>query len=304
MAKDRDQVAHSTVLQGRKATQTDADARRALLRIGRANRLLVRTFDLLLRPLNTQRLAFLLSLVAITLAVGRIVSTYGVFGQIWDEPAHVACGMEWLNNGTYTYEALHPPLARVAVAIGPYLSGIRLSGQYPHNMWKEGNEIFQARGQYFRNLALARLGVIPFFILSAIVVWVWARTLLGEWVALAAVALYTTLPAILGWGGAAYTDVPITATFPLALFSLVRWLENPTSRRSVILGLAVGAAVLTKFSVILFLPACAIAVFLCRRAMPIPRSNVVSSSIRNWIKHWALVLGACAVLIWGGYRFA
>ena len=46
----------------------------------------------------------------------RIVSTYNVFSHTQDEPAHIACGMEYLSKGVYRYEAQHPPLARVAAA--------------------------------------------------------------------------------------------------------------------------------------------------------------------------------------------
>ena len=47
--------------------------------------------------------------------------------------------MEWLQYGTYTFEPLHPPLARVAVALGPYLAGLRLKDH--GNLWTEGNEL-------------------------------------------------------------------------------------------------------------------------------------------------------------------
>ena len=42
----------------------------------------------------------------------RIVATYPVFNHTFDEPAHLATGMEWLDRGTYTWEPQHPPLAR------------------------------------------------------------------------------------------------------------------------------------------------------------------------------------------------
>jgi len=59
------------------------------------------------------------------LAIARVISTYAVFNSTSDEPAHIACGMEWLQWGTYTYEPQHPPLARAMIALGPYLAGIR-----------------------------------------------------------------------------------------------------------------------------------------------------------------------------------
>ena len=108
----------------------------------------------------------------------RIVSTYHVFNQTTDEPAHLATGMEWLERGTYTLEPLHPPLARVAVAIGPYLSGLRLTGH--DNLWMEGNQLLLAQGRYLHNLSLARLGVLPFFLLATFLVWYWTRWRYGD----------------------------------------------------------------------------------------------------------------------------
>ena len=59
--------------------------------------------------------------------VMRIVATYHIFNHTWDEPVHFTAGLEWLDLGTYTYEAQHPPLVRIAIALGPFLSGIRIS---------------------------------------------------------------------------------------------------------------------------------------------------------------------------------
>ena len=67
-----------------------------------------------------------MAIVLTLVGVGRIVSTYHVFNQAYDETAHIACGMEWLDKGTFRMEPQHPPLPRVASALGPYLSGLRL----------------------------------------------------------------------------------------------------------------------------------------------------------------------------------
>jgi len=76
-------------------------------------------------------------LAAVTVA--RLFATYHVFTATYDEPAHIASGMEWLDKGAYTYEAEHPPLAPVAVALGPYLAGLRSRGL--PDLFDEGNAI-------------------------------------------------------------------------------------------------------------------------------------------------------------------
>lgn len=58
-------------------------------------------------------------LLLIRIGSARIVSTYNVFNHTVDEPTHIACGMEWLSKGTSHYEDQHPPLSRIAVALGP-----------------------------------------------------------------------------------------------------------------------------------------------------------------------------------------
>ncbi|MEZ0334800.1 MAG: glycosyl transferase, partial [Gemmatimonadales bacterium] len=131
----------------------------------------------------------------IAAAIGRIALTSSVFNQTWDEPAHVAAGMEWLSRGTYSYEPLHPPLARVMVALGPYLDGLRTVGY--ESVWIEGNALLYGRHAYIRNLTFARLGVLPFFVMGALAVFFWARHLFGRPVALLATLLFTTLPPVL-----------------------------------------------------------------------------------------------------------
>src|SRR5713226_6630380 len=66
----------------------------------------------------------------IAFAALRIVATWPETGLTWDEPGHMACGMQYLAQHVYRYEAQHPPLARVMSALGPYLDGVRpLNGQ-------------------------------------------------------------------------------------------------------------------------------------------------------------------------------
>src|SRR5438034_3282754 len=97
--------------------------------------------------------------LALLLALGalRVIATYPVFSHTYDEPAHLAAGMELLDRGTYTYEQLHPPLARVAIAIGPHLLGAH--SHHKKNIYDEGVAILYAADVYSRILTSARLGV-------------------------------------------------------------------------------------------------------------------------------------------------
>src|SRR5260370_9980441 len=79
-------------------------------------------WDATLIPFLTRR-SLILAIALIALASLRIVSTYSEMSPTWDEPGHMACGLQYLAQHVYRYEAQHPPLARVMSALGPYLAG-------------------------------------------------------------------------------------------------------------------------------------------------------------------------------------
>src|SRR5579871_5342564 len=99
----------------------------------------------------------------VLLALGSAASTWRVFGHTWDEPEHLAAGMELVDKGKYEYDTEHPPLARAFLALGPYLAGSHSFGTPPPDGTQEGVDILYDGGHYDRTLALARLGALPFF---------------------------------------------------------------------------------------------------------------------------------------------
>ena len=246
-----------------------------------------------------------LCIFLILISTVRIASTWTVFNHTADEPAHLACGMEWLARGTYRYEAQHPPLARIAVALGPWLSGM-----HPWNkpvMGQEGVAILYTGGgvHYDRTLALARAGVLPFFWLGTLVLFLWARDLIGALGAVLAVLVFTSLPPVLAHAGLATTDMALEATLIAALYTLVRWLDRPSIARAALFGCALAATVLSKFSSLAFLPAVAI-------AMAVWWAWKDREAARRAIgERWKAVLRTIPVallvalpLIWACYRFS
>lgn len=192
---------------------------------------------------NGVRVARGIAIALVLLGVLRIVTTYNVFSETFDEGIHVAAGMELLDRGTFTLEPKHPPLSVVAVALGPFASGIRSQGH--GNKWTEGRAILHAiPDKLDRTLALARLGMLPFFLLACWAVWSWTRSLAGEPEAAMAVTLFTLSPPILAHAGLATADMALTGTLVTLTWVASRWLDGPTPWRSVALG-AAGAAALT-----------------------------------------------------------
>jgi 4-amino-4-deoxy-L-arabinose transferase-like glycosyltransferase len=251
--------------------------------------------------LNRHSLLIFFALVAI--ASARIISTYTVFNHTVDEPAHIACGMEWLDKGKYHYEAQHPPLTRIMTAVFPKYILKAHSWDRP-SMFNEGSAILYTQDRYDLTLALARLGTLPFFWLASWVVFWWARRSFGDLTAVFATLCFTFLPPILGHGGQATTDMGLTATFGLAFVMMFSWLERPSWARSALFGLTLGLTVISKFSVLVFFPAAAVLVLIGYFAFEKPRfSHVLELAKARAVPMLLAAVVACLV-IWAGYRFS
>ncbi len=238
----------------------------------------------------------------------RIVATYTVFNHTVDEPAHIACGMEWLERGTYRMEDQHPPLARVMAALGPYLDGVRLQGVWDKDpthfgMYSEGQAIYFAGDDYDRTLVLSRLGVLPFFWIACLAVYFWARRSFGNPAAVVAAGLFSFLPPILGHAGLGTTDMALTAFLGTAFAALLAWSQSPTLRRSALLGLAGGLAVLSKFSSLVFFPAAAAVALVAWLVADWPGFRGLFGQVGRRAFPLAVALAIAAVAIWAGYRF-
>ena len=180
--------------------------------------------------------------------------SWAVYSNTWDEPEHLAAGLELLDRGHYEYDTEHPPLARVLLALGPYLAGARSFGTPPPDGTQEGRDILYSDHNYARYLTLARAGTLPFLLLLLWASWLWARRLMqSQWAALAAVAVVAALPPILGHAGLATLDIAAAATQLIALYALERWLGSARWQDAVSFGASSGVAVACKFSAVPFI---------------------------------------------------
>jgi 4-amino-4-deoxy-L-arabinose transferase-like glycosyltransferase len=222
-------------------------------------------------------------LTALTLL--RVASTHRVFSQTYDEPWHVGAGHHYLATGKYQFELQHAPLPRLLFG-WPFRNApipqTSHAGTY-------GNVLLFADGEYRDNLALARAGNLLFLAIGIVAVALWARHLFTPAAGLVAALLYASLPPILAHAGLATTDTAIASLLPLSLYAFTLFVEKPTWTRTMLLGTAMGAAALSKYSFVLFFPLCALVIVIARRRFPFARAGVA-------------VLVA-VLLVWAGYGF-
>ena len=221
----------------------------------------------------------------------RIISTYTVFNHTIDEPDNLAAGMEYLSTGRFLYEDVHPPLARVFAAVGPFLAGERF--QRGPNSFQEGYRILGSGAHYDRILALGRAGILPFFWIASAVVFLWGRRAGGDTAAVFAVLIFTTVPPVLGLSGVINTDAALCAMTGAAALGALWWADRPDRRRSAIFGVLLGLAAVSKFSSMPFLAAA----FACMLAVTRPKARP------DW-RSLAWVVGTAAMVIWAAYGFS
>jgi hypothetical protein len=240
----------------------------------------------------------------VCVAVARIASTYRQVTQTIDESSHIDCGMQLLQDRVYDIEVKHGPLARVFVALGPYLAGLRRpeNGRVDEvDTYAEGNAILNTNNRYWHNLALARLGTLPFFLLACAVVWLWSAHVFGEPAALLSVLVFTLIPPVLAHAGLATTDMAAAATLIAALYGLTLWIERPAGWAALRFGAAAGFAIVTKLSAALFLPGAGAILLLLGFAMGdgAVRKRPLGKTGRDVL----VALAAMYVAMWAGYLF-
>jgi len=240
-----------------------------------------------------------LCLSLIGLACARVISTYNALSLTVDEPAHFACGLEYLAEHVYLLEPQHPPLPRMMVALAPYAVGSRPLG-LPSG--QEGLAVIARSGDVNRTIILMRLGTLPFFFLACLVVCAWSAHSFDRATAVVATALFTLLPTILADAGMATTDMALGATVGMAFLATLLWAEKPTVLRSMMLGFSSALAFLSKFTALGYLPAAdilALATYLtahwpgwkglgriaARRAAPLTLA-AATACLAIWAAYW------------------
>jgi hypothetical protein len=229
--------------------------------------------------------------------LGRIVLTYPVFNDTFDESLHIAAGLEVWERHRYTLESQHPPLGRIAVAALPYfLGGLRLNAAddlWGGGMWSESGEAF-----YWRTLALARAGNLLFAALLFLFVYLWSARLWGPWAGVVSCAVAACCPTILGHASLATLDAGAAAGVLMASYFFWRWAEAPGWRWCLLSAFAFAVAVLTKLSALFFLPPIALVYFAIARWRRPRAGRAAAAAARG-----AVFAGTAAVLIWAGYLF-
>ena len=196
-------------------------------------------------------------LVHTTLLVYAAYST----SPVVDEPGHLASGIHHWRTGTFRLYSVNPPLVRMVAAL-PVLAMEHTFPRIP-----EPNEGFSRpeylaadhfadlNGDRLYPLVLAgRLACVPFSLVGAAVCVFWASRMYGVLSGYMALVLWCASPFMIGHGALLTPDLGAAATGVLACYAFWHWLREPSWPQAMLAGLSLGLALLSKTTLMLFVP--------------------------------------------------
>ncbi|HTW95805.1 MAG TPA: glycosyltransferase family 39 protein [Tepidisphaeraceae bacterium] len=180
----------------------------------------------------------------------------------FDEPAHLAAGVEYWRHHDFSIYCLSPPLLRLWGAIPATIAGADSPAtdrvdKLPivERHWIYSDAFVAANFSRFPHLlVLCRLWMIPISCAAGWMTCRWAWRLYGARSAVAACAMYCLNPSILAHGSLVTTDVGTMAAMLAACWLWWKFCRSPSLRRWSFACAAVLAAHLCKFSAVLLWP--------------------------------------------------
>ena len=225
--------------------------------------------------------------------------------QTWDEADHLVSGYRSWGCADFSFDPTHPPLAKLVAAAPLLWMSLRQAG--PSCEAHDVGDEFDDAGQFLyandadRVLMRARSVMMLFPLALVVLVWQFAGRVFGQRTALLATILLVLEPNILAHGALVNTDVALTASFFAALFAFYEYVEAPSLWKAVLVGLAVGIILSSKFSGVVVVPVlivlAAVEIFLRRRVLLSP--VLFSRRLRDL----TLASVTAVLLIWSVYGF-
>ncbi|MEU8613578.1 glycosyltransferase family 39 protein [Actinoplanes sp. NPDC048791] len=193
-----------------------------------------------------------------------------------DEPVYVGAAITYVQQHSLRYNPEHPPLGKLIMAAGLAFADPHVDPRYRGNQSELGRYVlYEAGNDPYELMFAARLPMIILTLLFGLVVFAFARDLVGPVGGLLALALYAFSPDLIAHGSLATLDVPAAGFLLTAAWLLWRARNRPQLYLP-LAGLALGAALATRMSA---LPAVPVLMFLAFLAVRRLRGVVAAAGI-------------------------
>lgn len=202
----------------------------------------------------------MVSVVALTLFV-LLASLAWKTGITVDEPSHLVSAHLYWEGRDNLKPGDMPPLIRIVGGWVPRLLGLPLPSPEDAS-WKNGHEwdvslqmmIGKTNPGIYRYFFWSRIALMVFPLSTLVLLWWWARELMGPWPAMLAAVMFALSPSVLGHGALFKNDLAATFGFLLFWYRAWRFWREPNPRSTLWLAAGLLAAVLAKFSMLVLIP--------------------------------------------------
>jgi 4-amino-4-deoxy-L-arabinose transferase-like glycosyltransferase len=178
---------------------------------------------------------------------------------VTDESVDVAAGYSYWTTRDARMNEEHPVLLKMWLALPLLPLGLTVPTQDPS--WRNQAEAAFTRVFLYRDpskveriLLLARFPILLLGVLLAVFVRKWAGELWGPEAGLAAMFLFVFDPNVIANGSLATMDLGLAAFTFISMYYLWRWLGSGGRRDGLLAGIALGCALLSKYTALAFLP--------------------------------------------------
>lgn len=203
-------------------------------------------------------------LAAIIISTAAVLAVASAWDDslIVDEIPHIGAGYSYLARGDMRLNPEHPPLPKDLAGLA--LKFLRLKedafttdfwNKDINGQWEFGRRLIYNSGNDAELIThVAKLPLLAFFVLSAVLIFHWGRRLYGRTGGLIALLLFSFSPTVLAHSRFVTTDVPALFGVLAATVAFLNYLRQSSRRNFWLAGLAFGLALLTKFSTFLLAP--------------------------------------------------
>lgn len=193
--------------------------------------------------------------------VGLLAWSAWLHSPTFNEVGHLPAGLSHLSMGRFELYRANPPLVRSLAAIPAVLFGAKTDWTHFDNE-DLGNSVsivaidfVKANGyRSFWLYTMARWACIPFSVLAGWLCFRMAAEMYGVLSGFLAMILWCFSPDVLGHGATIMPDIPAAALGLATCYAFWRWLIEPIWYRAMVLGIILGLAELTKFTLLVFYP--------------------------------------------------
>lgn len=242
--------------------------------------------------------------------------------QTFDEATHLTAGYSYLATGDFRLNVEHPPLVKQLCAL-PVFCWYRLPFRPRPEDWQAAlDQGDRPQWEISRDFlygssvpadAVLNLARIPNLLLGVLLVlligW-WARKLWGPGSALLSMTLAAFDPNLIAHSSLVTTDTGVALATLLVVYLVWEYLVQPSARLLVLIGVAFGLALVTKFSAVLLVPILGLVIgshLLSGGSFALPgtaaQPGQLGARVRHAIVPLLRIVGIGLLMVWIAYGF-